>query len=73
MKKALNKVTVYSPVEDKKIKTNIDTSPIWAKGKAYNEEEFMQNPKRYPFWWKYSFYFDGLKPVQVTNVKKIAN
>ena len=65
-------VEVYSPVEDKKIKSDINNSPIWNK-KAYTEEEFMENPKRFPYWFKYSFKFDGLKPVQVTKVKKIAN
>jgi hypothetical protein len=69
----MEKVTVYSPLQDKSIKTNINESPIWAKGKAYTEEEYMENPKRYPFWFKYSFFFKGLEPVQVTNVQKLAN
>ena len=64
-------VNVYSPVQDKSVKTNIDNSPIWEK--ASTEEEFMENPKRYPIWWKYAFKFEGLKPVFVTNVQKLAN
>jgi len=67
----MENVTAYSPVEDKSIKTNINGSPIWKK--ASTEEEYLENPKRYPTWFKYSFKFDGLKPVQVTNVKKVAN
>ena len=66
-------VTVYSPIEDLKIKANFNTSPIWAKGKAYTEEEFMENPKRYPFWWKYTFKFEGLKVSMHTRTKKLAN
>jgi len=67
----LENVTVYSPIEDKSIKTSFDNSPIWKK--ASTEEEFKTNPKRYPIWFKYSFKFEGLKPVQFTNVKKIAH
>jgi len=67
----MENVNVYSPVEDTKIKTNLNNSSIWKK--AYTEEEYMENPKRYPNWWKYSIKFDGLKPIQVTDVKKLAN
>lgn len=66
-------VIVYSPVEDKKIKANLNESPIWAKDKAFNEEEYQENPKRFSFWWKYTFKFVGLIPKQVTNVEKLAN
>jgi len=67
----MENVNVYSPVEDKTIKNNINDSPIWKK--ASTEEEYVENTRRYPIWFKYSFKFDGLKPVQVTNVQKIAN
>jgi len=67
----MENVTVYSPVEDKKIRTDFQNSPIWKK--AYTQDEYMENPKRYPYWFQYSFKFEGLKPVQVTNVKKLAN
>lgn len=63
-------VDVYSPIEDKKIKTNFNDSPIWKK--ASTEEEFMENPKRYPVWFKYTFKFNGLKVVMHTKTKKIA-
>jgi len=64
-------VNVYSPVEDKKIKTDINNSPIWKK--ASTEEEYLGNPRRYPVWFKYVFRFDGLKPVQLTKSKKVTN
>lgn len=71
------KVDVYSPVEDKKIKTNFNESPIWKDNKgrscAYTEEEYKENAKRFPMWWKYSFKFDGLKIVMHTKTQKLAN
>ena len=67
----MENVNVYSPVEDKSIKTNLNDSPIWKK--AYTEEEYNENPKRYPYWWKYSMKFDGKTPKQVTKVQKLAN
>lgn len=62
-------VKVYSPVEDQKIRTEFQNSPIWAN--AHTEEEYMENTKRFPTWFKYDFKFEGLKIIQVTNVKKI--
>jgi len=67
----MENVKVYSPVEDKKIRTEFQNSPIWKK--AYTEEEYMENPKRYPYWFVYAFKFEGLKPKQLTDVKKLAN
>jgi hypothetical protein len=73
----MEKVIVYSPVEDQKIKSNLNNSPIWkdknGKSNAYTEEEYLENPKRYPRWWKYTFRFEGLKPVQHTKTEKIVN
>lgn len=67
----MENVNVYSPVDDQKIKTEFQNSPIWAK--AYTEEEYQNNPRRYPIWFQYGFKFEGLKPIQVTKTKKIAN
>lgn len=64
-------IIVYSPIEDKKIKSDLNNSPIWKK--ANTEEEYLDNPRRYPVWFKYTFKFDGLKPVQLTKMKKISN
>ena len=67
----MENVNVYSPVEDKKIKTNFNDSPIWKK--ASTEEEYQENTRRYPIWFKYTFKFDGLKIVMHTKTKKLAN
>lgn len=64
-------VTVYSPVEDKKIKSNLNDSPIWKK--ASTEEEYMENPRLFSTWFKYVFKFEGLKPIQLTKVTKLVN
>ena len=66
-------VNVYSAIEDKKIKSNFNESPIWKNKKAYTEEEYMENIKKFPFWWKYTFKFNGLKIVMHTKTKKLAN
>ena len=64
-------INAYSPVEDKKIKTNFNESPIWKK--ASTEEEYKENPRRYPVWFKYTFKFNVTKIVMHTKTKKIAN
>lgn len=64
-------VNVYSPVEDKKIRTEFQNSPIWKK--AYTEEEYDENPRRFPIWFKYMFKFEGVRPIQVTKISKLAN
>ena len=60
-------VNVYSPVEDKQIRTNLDDSPIWKK--AYHEDELERVEKKYPRLFKYTFKFDGLKLIQFTKLK----
>ena len=67
----MEKVDVYSPVEDKKIKTTLGDSPIWKK--ASTEEEYKENTRRYPVWFKYTFMMDGTKIVMSTKTKKLAN
>ena len=64
-------VTVYSPIEDKKIRTEFQNSLIWTK--AYTQEEYLENPKKFSVWFKYRFKFEGLKIIQVTKVQKISN
>ena len=64
-------VNVYSKVEDGKIKTNPNESPIWKQ--AFTEEEYMENPRKFPIWFKYTFKFDGLKVVMHTKTMKIVN
>lgn len=65
----MENIHVYSPIEDKKIRTDFINSPIWKK--AYTQEEYLENLNKYSSWFKYSFKFDGLLVKQVTNVKKI--
>lgn len=67
----MEKVNVYSSVDDSKIKSNLNDSPVWKK--AYTEEEYLENPRRFPIWFKYTFKFDGLKPIMLTKYQKIAN
>lgn len=56
---------VYSPILDEKIHENISKSPIW--GKCYHESEIedIKEPL-----YCYSIKFDGLKPIQVTKLRK---
>jgi len=67
----MENVNIYSPINDPQIKTELQNSPIW--NKAYTEEEYRSNSQRYQMWFIYSIKFDGLKPKQVTNVKKVSN
>lgn len=62
-------VKVYSPVEDKKIKSNINESPIWKQ--AIHEDDVREEMDKGKPLFEYTMKFDGLKPVQVTKVKKL--
>ncbi len=61
-------VIVYSPIEDKQIRTNLNDSPIWKK--AYHESDLSEIEKRYPTLWQYTIKFEGTKPIQFTKMKK---
>ncbi len=63
-------VKVYSPVEDKKVRENLNNSPIWT-GERYHIDELEAAKARHEVLYEYTIKFDGLKPVQVTSVKKI--
>jgi len=63
-------IKVYSPVEDKAIRENLNGSPIWKK--AYHKEDLPRIQGAHANIFEYSIKFDGLKPVQVTNVKKLS-
>ena len=72
MEKAiLEVVKVYSPVEDREIRNNLNNSPIWKK--AYHDDEYVNamKEKNLSTMFEYSIKFNGTKPVQVTGVKKI--
>ena len=66
----MENVNVYSPVDDKDIRTNLNGSPIWKQ--AFHETELVAVEKKFPVMFKYTIKFDGLKPVQVTNIQKLA-
>lgn len=63
-------VKVYSPIEDKKIRETMSDSPIW-KGLRYHIDELAIAKEKHPTLYEYTFKFEGLKPVQITGVKKI--
>lgn len=59
------KENVYSPIFDPKIHEHLNNSPIW--GNCFHESEINNiNEELYC----YSIKFNGLKPIQITNIKK---
>lgn len=62
-------IKVYSPIEDKEIRNNLKNSPIWST--AYHKDEVDAVRTKHNQMFEYSIKFDGLKPIQVTNVKKV--
>jgi hypothetical protein len=66
----MENVNVYSPIEDKDIRNNLNGSPIWKQ--AFHEDELAQVEKKFPTMFQYVIKFEGLKPVQVANIKKLA-
>ena len=64
-------VIVYSTVEDKGIKTNLQDSPMWKK--SIHPDDLKDEQKPGVPMYKYTIKFEGLKPVQVNSVKKISN
>jgi hypothetical protein len=63
-------VKVYSPVDDKEIRKNLHNSPIWT-GLRYHVDELAEAKRKHHVLFEYSIKFDGLKPIQVTDIKKI--
>jgi hypothetical protein len=63
-------VKVYSPVNDENIQKDLNGSPIWKS--AYHETELVEAQKKHTEVYEYSIKFDGLKPVQLAGVKKLA-
>ena len=64
----MENVTVYSPIEDKNIKNNLNGSPIWKN--SIHPADIKSEQDKHVTIWEYSFKFEGLKPVQLTNVKR---
>ena len=70
-KAILEPVKVYSPVEDKEVRTNLGNSPIF-KGARYHESELALAQKNHAILYEYNFKFEGLKVAQFTGMKKLA-
>lgn len=62
-------VIVYSRIEDKKIKSELNNSPIWKDAIHPDDLDSVERNNK-PIY-EYKLKFDGLTPVQVTSVKKI--
>ena len=68
MKTKLIEEKVYSPVNDTEIKKDVFNSEIWKQ--AYKKEELTNDvTNKLGHIFEYTIKFDGLTPVQVTNVK----
>lgn len=67
----LESVVVYSPVEDKEVRTNLGNSPIF-KAIRYHESELALARKNHATLFEYNFKFEGLKVAQFTGMKKLA-
>jgi hypothetical protein len=65
----MESVKVYSPVEDKEVRTNLGNSPIFKQ--AYHESEYKEALKKHAQMFEYKFKFDGLKVIQFTGVEKV--
>jgi hypothetical protein len=63
-------VKVYSPVNDKEIRNNLNGSPIWKQ--AYHADELGAAKIKHAVLYEYSIKFNGLQPIQVTGVKEVA-
>jgi hypothetical protein len=61
-------IKVYSTIEDKNIKKNLNDSPIWKK--AIHADEIQELQHKYDSIFEYQIKFDGLKPVMVTKVSR---
>ena len=70
-KAILEPVKVYSPIEDKEVRTNLGNSPIF-KGARYTESELALAKKNHAILFEYNFKFEGLKVAQFTGMKKLA-
>lgn len=58
---------VYSKIYDKNIQDHIETSPIWKQCEHPDDI----NKINVNGWWEYAIKFDGTKPVQCTDIKRI--
>ena len=61
-------IKVYSPVEDKDIKRNLNDSAIWKN--AYHADELVAGLTKHSTMFEYLIKFDGTKPIQCTKVSR---
>jgi hypothetical protein len=61
---------IYSPIEDTKIRENVNESPIWKT--TYHETDLELAKSKHPVLFEYIVRFDGLKPIFVTKVSRLA-
>ena len=66
----MENVTIYSPINDEKIKRDINGSPIWKN--SYHADELSVAQEKHEVLYEYKMKFEGVKPIQVTSVKKVA-
>jgi hypothetical protein len=59
---------VYSPIEDKQIRVNLNESPIWKQ--TYHETDLALAKSKHPVLFEYVIRFDGLTPIMVTKVSR---
>ena len=69
-KAPMESVKVYSPVNDKEIRTNLLGSPIWT-GLRYHVDELAMARLKHAELYEYTIKFEGLKPVQFAGMKKL--
>ena len=65
----MENVKVYSPVDDKEIRKNLNGSPIWKQ--AYHEDELPEAMKKNSQMFEYVIKFDGLKCMMVNKITKL--
>jgi hypothetical protein len=59
---------VFSPINDPKISSHLNESPIWKS--AYHQEEITPEiKKKFPFWFVYHIKLDGTVPIHCTNIE----
>jgi len=64
----MENIKVYSTIEDKNIKKNLNDSPVWKK--AIHSDDLNDVEEKHNIIWEYDIKFDGLKPIMVTKINR---
>jgi len=59
---------IYSPIEDTKIREDLNGSPMWAM--TYHETDLELAKSKHPMLFEYVIRFNGLTPMQVLKVSR---